>query len=124
MKFGHIGKQLDEKANVNFQNFDVTDWKTNSCNTSNPDTSSSKEKQALKFGQLIEYNTKNISLEKSCTKCDDGETCPRSFLKTEIEHISGLTDCSFLQFAFVVCPSLKLPKNTETKVLTTFFYFI
>ena len=63
MKFGHIGKQLDEKANVNFQNFDVTDWKTNSCNTSIPDTSSSKEKQALKFGQLIEYNTKKILLK-------------------------------------------------------------
>ena len=76
MKFGHIGKQLHEKANVNFQNFDVTDWKTNSCNTNIPDTSSSKEKQALKFGQLTEYNTKNISLEKSCIKCGDGETSP------------------------------------------------
>ena len=33
-----------------------------------------------KLGQLIEYNMGNISLEKSCTKCD-GETVPRHFSK-------------------------------------------
>ena len=32
----------------------------------------------MKFGQLMEYNMRNIFLEKSYTKCD-GETSPRPF---------------------------------------------
>ena len=32
----------------------------------------------MKFGQLIEYNMRNIFLEKSYTKCG-GETNPRPF---------------------------------------------
>ena len=34
----------------------------------------------MKFGQLIEYNFRNIFLEKSYTKCG-GDTIPRLFLK-------------------------------------------
>ena len=33
--FGHVGKQLDKKGKVNFQIYDVTDWKTNNYNTEN-----------------------------------------------------------------------------------------
>ena len=36
--------------------------------------------QTVKFGQLIEYNMRNIFLEKSYTKCD-GETVRRPFSK-------------------------------------------
>ena len=43
-----------------------------------PNILRSKGNQAIKFGQLIEYNIKNIFLEKSCTKCDE-ETSPRFF---------------------------------------------
>ena len=32
----------------------------------------------MKFGQLIEYNMRNIFLEKSYTECG-GETSPRPF---------------------------------------------
>ena len=32
----------------------------------------------MKFGQLIEYNMRNITLEKWFTKCG-GETSPRPF---------------------------------------------
>ena len=32
----------------------------------------------MKFGKLIEYNTRHIFLEKSYTKCGE-ETSPRSF---------------------------------------------
>ena len=39
---------------------------------------SSKGNQTMKFGQLIEYNMRNIFLEKSYTKCG-GETIPRPF---------------------------------------------
>ena len=34
----------------------------------------------MKFGQLIEYNMRNIFLEKLYTKCG-GETIPRPFCK-------------------------------------------
>ena len=30
---GHVGKRLDKKAKVNFNTFEVTDWKTNNYNT-------------------------------------------------------------------------------------------
>ena len=38
-----------------------------------PNISKSKSNQTMKFGQLIEYNMKNIFLEKLCTKYG-GET--------------------------------------------------
>ena len=44
--------------------------------------SRSKSNQAMKFGQLIEYNMRNIFIEKSYTKCA-GETIPRPFLKNQ-----------------------------------------
>ena len=40
----------------------------------------SKGDETMKFGQLIEYNMRNIFLQKSCTKCG-GETIPRPFSK-------------------------------------------
>ena len=41
-----------------------------------PNISRSKGNQAMKFGQLIEYNMKNIFVEKSYTKYA-GEIIPR-----------------------------------------------
>ena len=41
-----------------------------------PNISRSKGDQTTKIGQLIEFNLRNIFLEKSNTKCD-GETIPR-----------------------------------------------
>ena len=43
--------------------------------------------QAMKFGQLIEYNMRNIPFEKSYRKCG-GETIPRSFFKKSKLSIS------------------------------------
>ena len=43
-----------------------------------PNNSRSKGNQTMKVGQLIEFNTRNIFLEKSFTKCD-GETSSRIF---------------------------------------------
>ena len=36
-----------------------------------PNISRSKDNQTVRFGQLIEYNMRNISLEKSYTKCGE-----------------------------------------------------
>ena len=43
-----------------------------------PNISRSKDNQTVKFGQLIEYDMRNIFLEKSYTKCAGG-TSPRPF---------------------------------------------
>ena len=37
-----------------------------------PNISKSDSNQTMKFGQFIEYNTRNIFLEKSYTKCGIG----------------------------------------------------
>ena len=50
--------------------------------------SRSKGNQAMKFDQLIEYNVRNIFLEKSYIKCG-GDVIPTLFSKKiKIEHIS------------------------------------
>ena len=45
-----------------------------------PNILKGKDNQIMKFGQLIEYNMRNIFLEKSCTTCG-GDTIPRPFSK-------------------------------------------
>ena len=52
-----------------------------------PNISRSKGKQTMKFGPLIEYNKRNIFLEKSHTKCDR-KTVPRLFSKNSKLSIS------------------------------------
>ena len=52
-----------------------------------PNISRSKGNQTMKFGELVEYNMRNIFLEKSYTKCD-GENIPRLFLKKSKLSIS------------------------------------
>ena len=55
-----------------------------------PNISRGKGNQTTKFGQLMEYNMKNISVEKSYTTCA-GETIPRPLSKKiKIEHIPEL----------------------------------
>ena len=49
--------------------------------------SKSKNNQAMKLGQLIEYNMSNIFVEKSYTKCA-GETIPRPLSKRSKLSIS------------------------------------
>ena len=43
-----------------------------------PNISRGKGNQTMKFGELIEYNMRNIFVEKTYTKFG-GETIPRSF---------------------------------------------
>ena len=54
----------------------------------------SHEVKAMKFGQLIEYNMRNIFVEKSYTKCA-GETIPRSLSKKSKLSISLDQLCKF-----------------------------
>ena len=67
--FGYIEKWVDKKAMVNFKIYDFTNWTTNDYNKHRlPDISRSKGNQAMKFGQLIEYNLGNVFLQNSCRK--------------------------------------------------------
>ena len=43
-----------------------------------PNNLRSKDNRTMKFGELIEYNMRNIFLENSYSKCG-GEAGPRSF---------------------------------------------
>ena len=77
--FSHVKKQLDYKGKVDLKFNDITAWLANNFNIYTlPNISRSKGNQAMKFGQLIEYNMRNIFLEKSYTKCGE-ETSPRPF---------------------------------------------
>ena len=72
-------KRLESKDKVNFKIRDVTTWLTNNYNTQY-NNSRSKGNQEMKFGQLIEYNMRNIFVETSYIKCS-GETIPRPLSK-------------------------------------------
>ena len=52
-----------------------------------PNISRSEGKQTMKLGMLLEYNMRNIFLEKSYTKCR-GETVHRPFSKRSKLSIS------------------------------------
>ena len=52
----------------------------------------------MKFGQLIEYDTKNIFLEISCTKCY-GKTIPRHFSKLTSTYQNFYDNCYKLKFS-------------------------
>ena len=64
-----------------------------------PNILTNKNNQAMKLGQLREYNMKNIFLEKPYTKCD-GETSPRSFSEKLQLNISLDQQSEFLLSSF------------------------
>ena len=63
--------------------------------------SRSKGDQTIKFRQLLEYNMRTISLEKSYTECG-GEAFPRPFIKnhTHVKKVGRGTHQNFL-LAFI-----------------------
>ena len=86
----------------------------------------------MKFGQVTEYNMRNIFLKKSNTKCG-GETIPRLFPKISklsiyLDQISIRYSLTFLYCLFVfhtVClPGQELSKYIGTKLETSCFYLI
>ena len=63
--------------------------------------SRSKGNQVIKFGQLIEYNIRNIFLEKLYTKCG-GDTIPRPFskkFKISLDQYSSVLYRSFFLYS-------------------------
>ena len=86
-----------------------------------PNILRSKGDQAMKFGQLIEYNMKNIIVEKSYTKCA-GESIPRPLSKKmKIKNISGSIVESILFYCMLI---RELSKYSEIRLQTICFYLI
>ena len=67
--------------------------------------SRSKSNQAMKFGQLIEYNIRNTFLEKLYTKCA-GETIPRPLPKKSKLSISLNQQFKVLNSLFLLYANL------------------
>ena len=77
----------------------------------------------MKTGQLLEYNLRNISIEKSYKKCD-GETIPRPFSKKSKLSLSLDRYSKVYIFCFDCLPSWSLSKVIETKLQNTCFYLM
>ena len=63
----------------------------------------------MKFGQLIEFNMRNIFVEKLYTKCA-GETIPRPLSKKPTFSISLDQYCKVLNSVFVLYANLRAIK--------------
>ena len=85
--FSHAEKQLDYKGKINFKIIMSYPGKQAIAIHILPNILRSKGNQVMKFGQLIEYNIRNIFLKKSYTKYG-GESIPRPFLKKSKLSIS------------------------------------
>ena len=71
-----------------------------------PNILRSKGNQAMKFGQLIKYNIRNIFVEKLCTECA-GETIPRRLSKKSKLGISLDQYCKVLNSLFLSYANLR-----------------
>ena len=75
----------------------------------------SKGNQTMKFGQLIEYNMRNIFHEKSFAKCG-GETSPRPFPENWKLSISLDQQSKVLYSLLLFMTGWGLSKYIETKL--------
>ena len=91
-------KRRGWKVKVNFKVYDVINWEMNIIIHALPKISRSKGNNTMKFGHVIEYNIRNIFLEKSNTKCG-GETSLRPFSKKSKLAYLGMSSLKF----YTVC---------------------
>ena len=86
-----------------------------------PNISRSKGNQTMKFGQLIEYNKRNIFLQKSCRKWGrETSSRPLCFFKKSI--IYGKSKFSAAKFQYIsVVFNLACNKNKLNKTLDYWF---
>ena len=70
----------------------------------------------MKFDQFIEYNLRNIPLEKPYKKWD--REIPDPFLKAQYSENIWINSPKFYIVCFYFTPSQGLSKNVETKTQT------
>ena len=104
--FPHVEKRLDYKGKVNSKIFGVTSGKQTILIHILPNILRSTCNQKIIFCQLIEYNMKNIFLEKPIIKCD-GESIPRPFCKSSQLNISLDQLCKVLCNLFLLYAKLR-----------------
>ena len=103
--FGYVGKRFDLKDKVNFKIYGVTTWLTINCYTLIAQyISRSKGNQAMKFGQLLENNMKNIFSDKIFhTQNVVEKQFPDSFLNNQYCAHLWIKSLKFVQFVFILC---------------------
>ena len=82
-----------------------------------PNILRSKANKTMKFGQLIEYNIRDVFLEKPYTK-SGGKTIPRSFSKKSKWACLWINSLKFYTLWFCCILSWGLSKDIETKLQT------
>ena len=105
----------------NFKIYDVTTWKQKTAMRMILSISGSKDQRTMKFGQLIEYNTRNIYFEKPYTKCSR-ETICRLFSKTSKLRASVNQESNVWYILLYV--KLRAIKLIENKLQIICFYLI
>ena len=78
-----------------------------------PNISRSKGNETMKFGQLIEYNLRNIIVEKSYTKCA-AETILTPLSKISKLSISLDQQCRVLNSLFLVYANLRAIETVKS----------
>ena len=111
--FGHVEKRLDSLISKTYliSKFMAAQHgnQTIAIHTL-PYISRIKSNQTVKCGQLIEYDMRNIFLEKSNAKCG-GETIPRSFPKNLNLNASLYQQPKFLNCLFSLHAKLRVIKT-------------
>ena len=87
-----------------------------------PNILRSKDNQVMKFVQLVEYNLRNIFLEKSYKKCG-GKTISRLFSKKNWAY-RWINSRNFYTVCFYCIPNWGLWKHIESKLQITCFHLI
>ena len=107
--FDHADKQVDWKDQVNFKFYYVTTKTKAIAIHILLNIPRSKSNQTMKFCQLIEYNMRNILLEKSCTRCGE-ETISRRFFEKLKLNISLIQQFKLLHNLFLFYGKLRAIK--------------
>ena len=85
----------------------------------------SKDNQAIKFGQLIEYNMRNIFLKDRTQNVVD-KLFSESFLKYENLAYLWISSLSFIKLVFIVClfkPCQNIVKPSCRSLTFTLYVF-
>ena len=104
-------RKKDLIKKVNFEIYDVTTWLTNNQNTHIAQHFTKKVNQTIKFGQLIEYNKRNIFIQK-IFEWETSSRPPFFCLKKRTSHevkASGLNLDSI--YTYSDCLNLAYNKN-------------
>ena len=88
-----------------------------------PNILRSKRIEIMKFNPLIEYNMRNILLEKTYRKYD-GQTSDRLFSKETKLTVSLINILKFCTVYIYFIPSRGLLKYSKTKLQTTCYYLV